>query len=382
MNVRSWILFLLLIPGVSVQAQPDFDQERAFDLLGRALAQFEQIEHLPESRWLGRDQESATGRMNGFIDDAIRTLDVPDLVSARESYRKLEANIADERKRIAELRERRAFAPASDATTMTKYTPTETLRRFTASTRGDYDLLIESHQANLDAYEEELSVIKNRMSESLAELGIDMPADQLELWLSSAIGDDVISMGVVFQSIREVTLQLAELTQESAENLEFARRYYGMVVILHKLVVRMQEAFIRKIDSEILPNLAAYQDEADEIIAASRRLLRNGGSRISLESNIAANELTKQAIDLYMRIVRSQRTKVSDALAISKREEQVAINTYQTVRLSSHVSQLIRDGLSTFETLSNLQIPDTAEFQNNEIREEFKKLTERLNAPM
>lgn len=382
MNVRSWILFLLLIPGVSVQAQPDFDQEGAFDLLGRALAHFERIEHLPESRWLGRDQESATRRMNGFIDDTIRMLDVPDLLSARESYRKLEANIADERKRIAELRERRAFAPASDATTITKYTPTETLRRFTASTRGDYDLLIESHQVNLDAYEEELSVIKNQMSESLAEVGIDMPADQLELWLSSAIGDDVISMGVVFQSIREVTLQLAELTQESGENLEFARRYYGMVVILHKLVVRMQEAFIRKIDSEILPNLAAYQDEADEIIATSRRLLRNGGSRSSLESNIAANELTKQAIDLYMRIVRSQRTKVSDALAISKREEQVAINTYQTVRLSSHVSQLIRDGLSTFETLSNLQIPDTAEFQNNEIREEFKKLTERLNAPM
>jgi hypothetical protein len=382
MNIRPWVLFLLLIPGVSVQAEPNFDQERAFSLLGQALAQFEQIEHLPESRWLRRDQESATGRMNRFIDDAIRTLDAPDLVKSRESYRKLEASIGDEKKRVAELRERRAFAPASDTSTITKYTPTQTLRRFTASTRGDYDLLIESHQANVDAYEEQLSLIKNDMSDALAELGIDMPADQLELWLSSAIGDDVISMGVVFQSIREVTLRLAELTQESGENLDFARRYYGMVVILHKLVVRMQEAFIEKIDSEILPNLASYRDEADGIIASSRRLLRDGGRRSSLESNIAANELTKQAIDLYTRIVQSQRKKVSEALVISKREEQVAINTYQTVRLSSHVSQLIRDGLSTFETLSNLQIPDTAEFQNNEIREEFKKLTERLNAPM
>ncbi len=382
MNMRVWFFFLFLIPGVSVQAEPHFDQERTFSLLSRALAQFEQIEQLPESRWLRRDQEGATNRMNRFIDDAIRTLDAPDLVKSRESYRKLETSIGDEKKRIAELRERRAFAPASDVTTVTKYTPTQTLRRLTASTRGDYDLLIEAHQDNVDAYERELSLIKNRMSDSLAELGIDMPADQLELWLSSAIGDDVISMGVVFQSIREVTLRLAELTQESGENLEFARRYYGMVVILHKLVVRMQEDFIHKIDTDILPNLASYRDEADEIITTSRRLLRDGGSRSSLESNIAANELTKQAINLYTRIVQSQRKKVSEALMISKREEQVAINTYQTVRLSSHVSQLIRDGLSTFETLSNLQIPDTAEFQNNEIREEFKKLTERLNAPM
>ena len=382
MNMRVWFFFLFLIPGVSVQAEPHFDQERTFSLLSRALAQFEQIEQLPESRWLRRDQEGATNRMNRFIDDAIRTLDAPDLVKSRESYRKLETSIGDEKKRIAELRERRAFAPASDVTTVTKYTPTQTLRRLTASTRGDYDLLIEAHQDNVDAYERELSLIKNRMSDSLAELEIDMPADQLELWLSSAIGDDVISMGVVFQSIREVTLRLAELTQESGENLEFARRYYGMVVILHKLVVRMQEDFIHKIDTDILPNLASYRDEADEIITTSRRLLRDGGSRSSLESNIAANELTKQAINLYTRIVQSQRKKVSEALMISKREEQVAINTYQTVRLSSHVSQLIRDGLSTFETLSNLQIPDTAEFQNNEIREEFRKLTERLNAPM
>jgi hypothetical protein len=34
--------------------------------------------------------------------------------------------------------------------------------------------------------------------------------------------------------------------------------------------------------------------------------------------------------------------------------------------------------ISTFETLSNLHIPAAAEFQNAEIREEFRKLTEKL----
>ena len=126
------------------------------------------------------------------------------------------------------------------------------------------------------------------------------------------------------------------------------------------------------------PNWRGFSRDADQNIAEAKRLIRDGGNRSHLESNIAANELTKDAIELYQKIVTSHRNKVSQALKISDRERQVAINTYKTVRLSSDVSNLIREGLSTFETLSNLHIPAAAEFQNAEIREEFRKLTEKL----
>lgn len=357
---------------------PRFDQSKAFKILGDAVERFDEIANLPESRWFGRDQHSAERAIARLIDDAIAVLDLPDIGSLRQTYRDVEAGIAGERSRISELRERRIFAQDTDESTLTRFTPTETLRNFTATTRGDYDRLIEARQRNIVAYEQELDTIKTRLSTALSAIGIDMPPDQLELWLSSAIGDDVVSMGVVFQSIRAVTQRLEELTRDSGENLDFAKRYYGMVVILHKLVVTMQKRFISRVDEDILPSLKQYRDEADELIAESRTLLRAGGNRASLESNIAANELTKRAIDLYTRIVQSQRKKVADALRVSEREEQVAINTYRTVRLSASVADLVRDGANTFETLSSLQVPDAAEFQNEEIREEFRRLTERL----
>lgn len=358
---------------------PGFDQSRVFRLLGDAAAHFDEVATLPESRWLGRDQERANRDIDNLINDALEVMDVPEIVGMREDFRELESRIASEKNRIAELRERRMFAPDEDVSTISRFTPTDTLRSMTASTRGDYDQLIEARQANVEAYEAELEGLKQAMSETLASIGLEMPPDQLELWLSSAIGDDVVSMGVVFRSIRTVTLRLEELTRESGENLEVASRYYGMVVMLHRLVVSMQQGFIEKVDEEILPQLHAYRDEADDIIAESRELIRSGGNRGGLESNIAANELTKRAIDLYLRIVTSQRDKVAEALEISEREQQVAINTYRTVRLSSNVADLIRDGLGTFEALSDLQVPETAEFQNDEIRQEFRLLTERLS---
>lgn len=380
--VASAGLGLVLLAGSAMAepeaTEPGVDEAAVFEILGEAVEHFDELRDLPQSSWIKRDRESARNDIDALIEEAIGVLDVPELVGMREDYRQLEEAIREERAAISELREKRVFAEDTDASTLTRLTPTDTLKHFTARTRGDYDLLIEGRQDNIAAYRQELARLRRSMSEALGELGLDMAPDQLELWLSSAIGDDVVSMGVVFRSISAVTERLEALTGESGEHLEYARRYYGMVVILHKLVVRMQETFLDRVDNEILPNLEAYRAEADEIIAESRRLIREGSHRTSLQNNIAANELTKRAIGLYTRVVSDQRAKVSEALRVSRREEDVAINTYRTVSLSASVAVLIRDGLDTFETLSNLQVPEVAEFQNAEIREEFRKLTARL----
>ncbi|WP_019591867.1 MULTISPECIES: hypothetical protein [unclassified Thioalkalivibrio] len=355
-----------------------FDQRRAVELLGEASRHFDELTELPESRWLRRDQQSAREDIDDLIDDALEVMDVPEIVSMRRQYRELEDRIMTEQERRADLREERMFAPDTDASTLARFTPTETLREMTARTRGDFDRLIEARERNIAAYEEELEALKGEMATALEGVGLSMPPDQLELWMSSAIGDDVVSMAVVFRSIRTLTQRLEELTRESGENLNVAGRYYGMVVILHRLVVTMQGRFVERVDEEIVPRLEAYREEADEIIAESRELIREGGHRDSLESNIAANELTRQAIDLYLEVVTGQRDQVAEALEISRYEKQVAVNTYRTVQLSANVADLIRDGLDTFETLSELQVPETAEFRNDKIREEFRRLTDRL----
>lgn len=380
----AFTFVVLTLPALAEDAPalatPQVDQSNAISLLSKAVEHFDELTQLPESHWVRRDQDSATRDITNLIEDALEVLDIPELSSIRNQYRQVEDRIRDEELALAELREKRLLAPEGDAGTLTRWTPTETLRNFTARTRGDFEMLVEIRQGNVEAYRDELAQLRRTLAEQLRKIDINMPPDQVELWLSSAIGNDVISMSVVFNSIHTITERLEELTHESGENLSFAKRYYGMVVILHKLVVHMQNSFVEKVDNDILPRLEEFQAEADEIIAESRRLIREGGNRTTLEANIAANELTKQAISLYQRVVRGQRDKVADALAISRREESVAINTYRTVSLSANVAGLIRDGLSTFETLSNLQVPDTANFENAEVREEFRQLTERLSA--
>ncbi len=354
-----------------------FNQSGAINSLKSAVEKFDELENVPEKAWLRTDKRKVAEDINEILDKTIAILDVPGLVKLRQDYRKIEDAIIIEQDRISKLRENRLLAPEGESS-FTRFIPTQRARQWTATTTGDFDTLIESRQENLQKFQSEMRSIETQMSESLSKIGIDLNSEQVEFWLSSVIGDDVLSMSIVFSNAKEVTNLLSKLTKESGENINYAKRYYGMLVMLHQMVINMQERFILKVDNEIIPKLSAFSKEADNNIKEAMSLIKSGSSRASLESNISANELTKQTIEFYQRIVKDHRKKVADALKISTQEMRVAINTYNTVRLSSDVMALIREGLDTFDAILSLQIPAADEFENNEIREEFRKLSERM----
>jgi hypothetical protein len=368
-----------LTPGLALAADDmHFDQPEAFATLKKAVGYFDEMDTLPEEAWISRDQASARSDMDEMIEEAMQALDVPQLSTLRSTYRQVEDKIRESRREISELKEKRILAPDTEVSTLTRFTPTDTLREFTASTRGDYDLLIAAHEKNITAYQGELTTLEGKLAARLDEIGITLTPDQVQVWLSSVVGDDVLTMSVVFASIKSVAQQLAELTRDSGENLEYARRYYGMVVMLHRMIVTMQQDFIARVDDEVLPQLQGFADEAEATTREARTLIKQGGSRESLENNIRANALTLKTINLYRSLVSEQRDRVKTSLTKSQRELAVATNTYRTVKLSAHVADLIRQGVKTFDTLAGLQVPVATRFENSAMREEFRKLTERM----
>ncbi|TVU69759.1 hypothetical protein FQP86_10870 [Cobetia crustatorum] len=369
---------LLTTTAIAADDSMNFDQPEAFATLKKAVGYFDEMETLPEDTWISRDQNSARADMDDMIKEAMEALDVPQLTQLRSTYRKVEDKISETRQQISELKEKRILAPDTDVSTLTRFTPTETLREFTASTRGDYDLLIEAHKKNIVAYQGELKTLEGTLAARLKDIGIQLTPAQVQVWLSSVVGDDVLDMSVVFASIKSVAQQLAELTRDSGENLEYARRYYGMVVMLHRMIVTMQEDFITRVNDEVLPKLKGFAAEAEATTRDARSLIKQGGQRESLENNIRANALTLKTITLYRTLVSEQRDRVKQSLSQSQRELAVATNTYRTVKLSAHVADLIRHGVKTFDTLAELQVPVAISFQNSAMREEFRKLTERM----
>jgi len=357
-----------------------YDLKDVLSLLSNALSIHDEIPTLEESKLIGRDVSDAQSDMGALIDEVIGVLDSEAIIKLRSTYRKLEAKIKSENDKLVGYKSDRVIAPLDGATMISRVTPTATLKRMVASTKGDYDQLITVTENNIKAYEQDLSSIKEELRLALAEVGVSLNSDQLETLMGSVVGEDIISMSVVFRTVKDLTDQLEQLTNETAESLEHSKKYYGMVVILYRIVTTMQDQFIKKVTDTYLPKLANYKADAKATILESDQLIKNGVNVEILKANIQANILTIEVINLYVSILEKQRKKVEKARDIASKESLVADNTYRTVSLSSAVVSMIREGRSTFETLMGIQMPDIRVFKNDEIKSEFNKLTAKMKS--
>lgn len=356
----------------------NFDTREVLVALEDALLVHDEIPTLEESKFIGRDQEDAESDLDELIEEAMALFESEAIKELRTQYRELEERIQAQEQKLTKYRSERVLAVEDGRSLQTQLVPGDTLKSLVAETKADYDMLIEATEKNIEAYEEEKALTMTQMSQALTAIGVDLDSNQLEAMMSSVVGDDIVSMSVVFNAIKDMTTQLAELTQSSGEDLAHAKKYYGMVVVLHRIMAHMQESFIADVDETYLPKLTQYRNNAKSNIEESRNLISEGGNKATLENNIESNRLTIRVIELYADMLEGQRDKVAAAHEVTVREMKVADNTYRTVSLSSSVVSMIREGANTFDQLISLQMPDIREFQNEEVREEFRNLTERL----
>ncbi|MDP5130086.1 MAG: hypothetical protein NWQ54_04345, partial [Paraglaciecola sp.] len=330
----SILMFSLCTFASDVTVKP-LDQPAIFKQLNTALSYFDETSVLPDAKWFSRDKSSANKDLDETINEVIQLLDAPEIGRSRINYRILEQKTIQEYNEIARLQEQRLFAPSGEATFIADNVPFAKVKEWTAKTRGDFDALIALRKDNIAAHKESMNAILLDMQKLFYSMGIEFDAEQIEVWLSSVVGDSVLSMSVVFNSIKQITQQLEVATVDSGENLSFAKRYYGMVVILHKLMLKMQTDFLTTIDNAYLPKLVNFKNEANAVIKESEKLLRSGGNRETLKLNIQSNKMTIKVIDLYASLLKEQRSKIFEAMQITQREYEVSNNTYKTVNLSS-----------------------------------------------
>ena len=380
MKICIFIILFVFVPNYLLLS---IDKKRVIDTLEESIPFLDEEINLPDDSFWGKDKNDIKEEIDEFLDELFVMLEMSKVVELRETYGEIEKKIDSENNELSELKKDQVFAPAESESSLSKIIPdskyTDSIKKYIAETKGDYEKIIQIKIKNIKGYEKELDKIAVGISEALSEKDITMDPEQLKVWLSSAIGDDILSMSVVFSHIKEITIQLEELTASSGENLAYAKKYYGMVVMLHKLIVYMQKIFIADVDNNIKPKLRQFSKEANSNLNEARKLYRKNNNNQILKSNIEASKITIKAVNLYLKIVNSQQGKIKKALRISIEQEKVAINTYKTVKLSSMVSALINNGLKTFDTLSKLQIPDMAKFENKEIQEQFRKLTLRMS---
>jgi hypothetical protein len=334
--------------------------------LEETLALQERQAELPKSSWFGEDQASNREAVDALLDQAVDVLSTSDVQHYRDEIRTLRREIEQARQDIAEYRRLRVSAPR------------ESLVKKTAS---DYEEDIRAREKDIGRYEDELTRIKREFSADLRGMGLELSDEQVELLLSTVVGDNLIDLGIVFDNVKAITGQLERLVEESGEDLQSARRYYGMYVILLKSLHRMHLQVEQAIAGKYIPQIDAIVERAQKLSAQTRGLLeQNPEKQDILAANLQAQQLTIDAAGVYRNYLNEQGRQVTAARVELETDIAAAWNTYETVRVSGELVGLVQSSRKLLDGLLDRQVPALRPFENLEMQREFEKLTAQLRA--
>jgi hypothetical protein len=319
---------------------------------------------LPENAWFGRDQKSNREDINQLLDQSIELLALSSAQRYRDRIGELEQAVAEAQARISEYRDRRVAAPRE---------------ALVEKTVEDYDAAIQEQTTRIARYRAELQSVKQELAGELRAQGLEISDEQLEFMLSTVVGEDLLTMSVAFDNVKNITLQLEQLMVDSQEDLNSARRYYGMYTILLKILERMHQHVIDAIDQRYLKEIDGIAERTRSLLKETRRLQkRSPGDRKTLTSNIEAQELTLSTARFYRDYLIEQSRNVEQARRSIANDLAVAENTYETVKVSGELVGLMRSSQRLLNALIDRQVPVLRTFRSLEMKREFQKLTVQL----
>lgn len=308
---------------------------------------------------LAEQEHSPTSKIDQLLDEAVKILSLSGSSEIRERILALEREIAAIRLKIAEHRQAKIAAPLHLI--------------------EQYEQQISYLQTQLEHKLQQLEQLKLEFAHSLAEIGLELNKEQLDILFSSVIGDDILQTNIVYENIKVINHNLMQLSIDSGEDLILAKRYYGMHIVLLQIIAHMQASFIDKVNQNYLPKLAEIIQRTQTLRAQTKNLLQRQPEQIQLTANLQAQELTLQTADVYRNHLINQRQKMLAAGNKTAIDLELARNTYATVTLSGELVQLLRSSQSAFNVLQDMQLPELLLFENLNMKQEFAALTQQIS---
>ena len=354
----------------SLQTTQKTPEEKFNEVWGDVLSQlndgltvFNKIQDAPDSSLFGEDKKSLRNDFNEILDEIIVLLDDPSIKDYRGQIDALNRNIEETKKEISTYKEERVTAPRD---------------HMVKTTKSGYDKQIKQAKQDIVQFNREIRAVHRRLIERFKLIGLDLDMEQVKVLLSRVDSENIIQMSVVFDVIKQITKQLMELTQSSGEEVNTAKKYYGMHVVLIEMVIHMQDKYIEKINTTFLPKIGKITDATVSLSQTTKSNIRrekDQNRRKIYKKNLNAQELTLKVARLYMDNLKSQRGKVLKAKSKAVDDFRLAHNTYQTVEVSSDLVNLLNTSQDSFEAVMNLQVPEIVPFESLEMQKKYQELS-------
>ena len=212
---------------IEAQEKKDLEAffEKAHGPLDEALKLFDDAQSRPGEDdlafydFLSRTKESQERKVESYLDVAGEALGISSISKRRSKIADLRESMAENRRNITLYQRKRISAPDST------YNPL-------AVSKKGYDAKIKKAKQEIAEAEQLISNEKEKLVQDLNRIGMKLDAKNIDNLLESITGDEFVRVSIIFDNAKQFAAELERLTNESGEDLEAAKKYYGVYLML------------------------------------------------------------------------------------------------------------------------------------------------------
>ena len=277
--------------------------------------------------------------------------------------RKAQTQIKVLRSEIFDLKEKKLFADLDD--------------------KDEFDRKITKRVKGVKSLETLIGKLEYDLMKKFHRLGIDLSIEQVRVVTKRVDGDDLAHTLAVFDITRQISSKLAELMENADYDPEYARRYYGIYVVMAEMVLYSQRVYAKRINEIYLVALNQLERDIQDAISFAEQSIskqKNEANVKILKQNIESNKFSNEVVDMYREILLAQEENLKKAMKDSKNNVDVAYSTFDTVTISSNLVNLIDTTQDEFNKVMNMQIPQIVPFENKILEERFVDISNKISA--
>ena len=351
---------LLTIEQIEAENKQAFKQ-KWLDVLAQLDAGLDlhhKIEQAPSFSWFSKNKMDFSRDLIDVF-QVIEDLLFNEAMGAhRDKIEQHQQAIAEQQQEIAKLKEQQIVANVSE--------------------QQAYQQKIQQAQQQIQKYKALIHIEKTNIKQRFLVAGVVLSDEQLTILLSRVDANDLIKLITVFDILKDITQQLMQLTANSNEDLQHARKYYGMHMMLLNFVLQLQSTYISHLTQTYLPKIKRILQQTQTLNQKSKQMLddeTDAGRKTIIEKNITAQDLTLKVAELYQQQLQHQQEKIQQAMDKITKDYQVAENTYNTVKINADLLALMQVGQQVFTALMQIQVPDIQPFENSQMQQKYQELS-------
>ncbi len=327
------------------------------DLTAEGLELLDEKSNLPAKSLIWHDQRNQDEEIAENRERCRRLLLPDETEDLLEKYRKINQKIVSLRGRISDLNFGKGFSEPADKTEAKK----------------------QKIQNKISELEKVRLGILGEISLHLKEnAGISLEGEQLESFLNMISAEVLIDNTIVAREIQKILLQLQNNMKE-VKDVEVARRYYGMYLVLVDTILQATEGVEAKIRTDWIPRLDSHIEDTMRIRNAAVEGARmDEDHRKGYQVHKDVNETMIQALRLYRETLVDEATKCRVSIERLKKERAFVKSAYDTVAIAGNILSLFRESQDALHNLASLQLPDFDMTGCVNVREQFQGITRNL----